>query len=81
MITYSNLVMELCCKLAIMLIILDMKQIKNDNLASESSNLVQSNNLLIEQYSEYSLVYAKNMLIIVNVTHIENYKLGHVAVC
>ena len=55
-----------------MLIILDMKQIKN--LASKSSNLVQSKDLLIEQYSEYSLVYAKNMLTIVNVTHIENYK-------
>ena len=55
-----------------MLIILDMKQIKK--LASKSSNLVQSKDLLIEQYSEYSLVYAKNMLTIVNVMHIENYK-------
>ena len=64
--------MEWCGKLAIMLIIQDMKQIKK--LASKSSNLVQSEDLLIEQYSEYSLVYAKNMLTIVNVMHIENYK-------
>ena len=32
--------------------------------------LLQSDDLLIEQYSEYSLVYAQNFLIIVNVTHI-----------
>ena len=57
-----------------MLMILDMRQIKKLRLGVLINNLVQSNDLLIEQYSEYSLVYAKNILIIVNVTHIENYK-------
>ena len=54
-----------------MLIILDMKQIKITTWRLNPGHLVQSDDLLIEQYREYSLAYAKYMLIIVNVTHIE----------